>query len=101
MKFKNMITFSILIAFTFSIMHEYAFATLDENQCSISEFVAELDAPTGHDALCDTHFEYHNTYVLNDYDIATININKISQIIPYKDNYSFTLNLDLIIPPIS
>ena len=89
------------MALTFSIVHEYAFVVLDENQCSVSEFIHEFDAPTGSDDICDMHCEYHHAYILSQYDSMLSNITKISEKFPYKENYNFTLNLEFIIPPIS
>ena len=99
MKLKSIITLSILIALSFSIVHEFAFTAFDENQCSASEFVNELDAPTGADDICDIHYEYHQAYMFSPQNTSLANIDKISNPILIKESYKFTLNLDLIIPP--
>jgi len=100
MKLKSIITFSILISLSFSILHGFAFVTLDDNQCNVSEFVNELDAPTGVDDICDTHFKYHEASIFTT-QIFLQNINKISELKLYNENYNAKINLNFIIPPIS
>ena len=80
MKLKSIITFSILLALSFSIVHEFTFAALDENQCSVSEFVSEFDAPTGSDDICDIHYEYHQAYMFPSIDTSLLSIDKISEL---------------------
>ena len=74
---------------------------LDEKQCSVSEFVNELDAPTGVDDICDIHYEYHQAYMLNASNISIQPIDKTSELKLHKESYKFLANLDLIIPPIA
>lgn len=101
MKLKSIITFSILLALSFSIVHEFTYAFLDEEQCSVSEHIAELDAPTGVDALCDTHHEYHNIYTYSQENISIQEIDKGTELILQNESYNFLLNSDLVIPPIA
>ena len=99
MKLKSIITFSILLALSFSIMHEFTFTLLDEEQCSVSDYVNELDAPTGVDELCDIHYEYHQAYMFPQKQFYMQNVDEISELIIEDKSYNFSLNLDLIIPP--
>ena len=99
MKINSFITFSILIALSFSIVHEFAFAAFDENQCSVSEFVSELDAPTGADDICDIHYEYHQAYMFPNANISVQKIYKISELQIKKETYNIKITKDLIIPP--
>ncbi len=101
MKLKSIITFSIILALSFSIVHEFAFAAFDKNQCSVSEFVNELDAPTGADDICDIHFEYHQAYMFPTPTLSIQKIDKISEPQTKKETYTKQTCLDLIIPPIS
>jgi len=100
MKLKSIITFSILIALSFSIVHEFAFAAFDENQCSVSEFVNELDAPTGADDICDIHYEYHQAYMFPNENISIHKIDKLSELQIKKETYNQKITQDLIIPPL-
>jgi len=101
MKLKSLITFSILLALSFSITHEFAYAFLDEEKCTVTEYVHELDAPTGVDALCDTHHEYHQAYMFPKEQFSTQNLDKASELIIQNESYQFSINSDLVIPPIA
>jgi len=65
MKRKSFITFALLFVLGFSVIHEYAFTLFDDDHCTASEFVAELDAPQDHGDICDIHFEYHQAFLLS------------------------------------
>lgn len=99
MKLKSIITFSILLALSFSILHEFAFAEFEEKHCSVSEFVSELDAPSNCGDICDIHFEYHQAYMFPPKKFYIQNVDRISKSIILKESYDFSINLDLIIPP--
>lgn len=64
MKIKSIITLALLFAMSFSVLHEYAFAFYDEDHCSVTEYVNELQTPSSHGDICDVHFGYHGTYIL-------------------------------------
>ena len=100
MKINIFITFSILLALSFSIVHEFAFAAFDENQCSVSEFVSELDAPTGADDICDIHYEYHQAYMFPNADISIQKIYKISELQIKEETFKQKITQDLVIPPL-
>ncbi|PHS58322.1 MAG: hypothetical protein COB17_03660 [Sulfurimonas sp.] len=102
MKLKNLITLSLLFAFTFSIAHEYVFAIFDEEQCSVVEYVDEIRGPGNHhDDICDIHFEYHHAYMFPQENLLIQVSNISSKPILYKDSYKFSINLDIVIPPIA
>lgn len=101
MKLKSIITFSILLALSFSIMHEFAFAQFDEEHCSVSEYISEFEAPNNCGDICDTHYEYHQAYMFPSKTISIDAVNKTSELIIKKESYAFSINLDLIIPPIA
>ena len=99
MKFKSIITFSILLALSFSITHEFTFTLFDENKCSVSEFVSEFDAPTGVDDLCDIHCEYHQAYMSSILNTSMFQIYKVSDLQINQESYEQKITQDLIIPP--
>ena len=101
MRLKNIITFSVLFALSFSMVHEFVFSELDENKCSVSEYVLEFDAPTGADDICDIHFEYHQAAMFPQKSFSILDVDRISELIIKKESYDFSINQDLIIPPIS
>jgi hypothetical protein len=112
MNIKSFITFSLLFAISFSIVHEYAFAFYDDKHCDTTEYVKEFQGPIVHDIdshessaheddICDTHFEYHqaflllpNSHLLNGYDLR-------SNITLTKEIYQFQTNQKFIKPPIA
>lgn len=101
MKLKNIITFSILLALSFSALHEFAFADFEEEHCSISEYISEFEAPNDCGDICDIHYEYHEASMFPPKKFYMQNVDKISKSIMLKENYDFWVNLNLVIPPIS
>ncbi len=111
MKIKSFITFSLLLAVSFSIVHEYAFAFYDDQHCNTAEYVQELQGPvtleagphesSGHtEDICDIHFEYHQAFLLlpvssffQDHDLR-------SPVVLTKETYLFQTHLKSIKPPI-
>jgi hypothetical protein len=98
---KSLITFSLLFVLGFSIVHEYVFAVYDNNHCTVSEYINEIEVPTSHDSICDIHFEYHQAFLLPQ-DIILIHSNDLStNTIIRKESYLFQTYLDFFKPPIS
>ena len=112
MKIKSFITFSLLFAISFSIVHEYAFAFYDNEHCNTTEYVEEFQGPVAHDIdshesgeheddICDIHFEYHQAFLLLPDATLFQDDNLRSNIILLKETYQFQTNLKFIKPPIS
>lgn len=101
MKIKNVVTLALLFVLSFSIVHEFVYAYVDDEHCSTAEYFAELEGPTNHGDICDTHYEYHTTYILPQIDTMyysiEINKNEISK----NDSYLFKTYLKIIKPPIT
>lgn len=101
MKLKSMVTLALLFVMSFSLIHEYVFAYYDDDHCSATEYVAELEGPTEHGDICDIHYEYHSTYILPQSDAKfnpiQISYNQISK----NDSYLFKTYSKIIKPPIS
>ena len=64
MQTRKFWSFALLIAFTFSLIHEYAYSK--QEHCTIQGYVQEFTQPAHHGDICDTHFVYHATYILPD-----------------------------------
>lgn len=64
MKEKKLVLLVLLLVMSFSLVHEFAFAYFDDDHCTTSEYIAELEGPTEHGDICDIHYEYHNAYIL-------------------------------------
>ena len=56
MKIKSLVTLALLFVLSFSIVHEYVFASFESNHSSVIEYVAELEVPSEHHDHCDIHF---------------------------------------------
>ena len=65
MNSKKIWLFALLIAMSYSVMHDYAFNILDDDRCSVQEYVSELSVPNSNTDgdLCDVHFEYHTSFL--------------------------------------
>jgi hypothetical protein len=111
MKIKSFVTFSLLLAISFSIVHEYAFAFYDEH-CNVTAYVEELQGSavcttvTGEscicdDDMCDIHFEYHQAFLLLSESALFQVYNLRSDIILTKESYQFQTHLKFIKPPIA
>lgn len=101
MKTKSIATLALLFVMSFSVVHEFAFAYFDDGHCSASEYISEIEAPTDHGDICDTHYEYHTAYVLPqvyaEFNPVQIRYNRISQ----SDSYLFKTYSKTIKPPIA
>ncbi len=102
MKIKSFVTLSLFFALSFSIVHEFAFASFHDEHCnSVSEYVHELQSPSEHGDVCDTHFEYHQAYLLPQH-AAFMQHNTMAQNSIFEsENYTFHINLDFLKPPIA
>jgi len=101
MKIKSLVTLALLFVLGFSIVHEFAFASYEHNHDSALEYVAELNAPANHGDICDTHFEYHQTFSLLE-KVAFFQLKDSSlKIKTYKESYNFQINLNFLKPPIA
>ena len=64
MKNKSLVTFALLFVMGFSLIHEYIYVSLDEDHCTITEYVMEFSASNNHGDICDIHFEYHQSFLM-------------------------------------
>ncbi|MDF1881332.1 hypothetical protein JHD50_08465, partial [Sulfurimonas sp. MAG313] len=78
-----------------------AFAAYDEEHCSTSEYIQELKAPSDHGDICDTHFEYHQAFLLPPYTKLPLNTDLDTEIAAFQRDYVFEVSLDFIKPPIA
>jgi len=100
MKIKSFITLTLLFVLGFSIIHEYAFTFYDNEHCTVTEYVAELEAPSNHGDICDIHFEYHQAFVLSSNTILPKLQDKTLKIKIDKESYNFQTHLNFLKPPI-
>ena len=101
MKRKNLITLVLLFVMSLSILHEYTFAMVDENHCSVVEYVNEIAGPVDKGDICDIHYEYHLSYILPSKQKYPQTSTPDLKPTMKQESYNFALNLDFIKPPIS
>ncbi|MDA7817042.1 hypothetical protein N9A28_02510 [Sulfurimonas sp.] len=101
MKSKSIVALALLFIMSFSLLHEFTFAYLDDDHCTTAEYVAELEGPIEKGDICDIHYEYHNTYILPQVNTAfnalQISYSQISR----SDSYLFKTYSKTIKPPIT
>jgi len=101
MRLKSLTTLALLFVISFSIVHEYVYASHNDDHCSAIEYISEFDTPSSHGDLCDIHFEYHQSYLLSQ-NIVLPDVefkpkpDKID-----KETYNFKTLTTLYKPPIS
>lgn len=101
MKTKSIVVLVLLFVMSLSIIHEFTFAYLDDDHCSTTEYVSELEGPIQKGDICDIHYEYHHAFLQPQYfvilDISTPNF-----LFTLKDeSYLFKNNLEFFRPPIA
>ena len=100
MKPKSLVTFALLFVLGFSIVHEYAFAIVKTDHCTAMEYVAELEAPSDHGDICDTHFEYHQSFVLTS-NVTSPKVDNTSSSKTFlTESYNFKTYDNFLKPPI-
>lgn len=101
MKIKSLITLSLLFVLGFSMVHEYVFAFQDDDPCTVSEYVSEIEAPSSHGDICDIHYEYHQAFLLPQVTTLPQSSDLSSNTILCNEIYQFQANLEFFRPPIS
>jgi|SaaInlStandDraft_4_1057021.scaffolds.fasta_scaffold139911_1 hypothetical protein len=100
MKCKSLITISLLFVLSFSIVHEYIFASMHAAHGDMIEYVNEFKNPTAHGDICDAHSEYHQAFVLEQVDfLANIHAPRTLNTGDH-NHYQFYTNLEFFKPPI-
>ena len=101
MKIKSFITFSLLFALSFSMVHEYVFASYHNGHCESVEHADISETQSLHVDICETHFEYHQASLLPQNMLLPQSNNLGSKTISNKETYQFSANLDFLKPPIA
>ncbi|MCK9491012.1 MAG: hypothetical protein M0Q24_02895 [Sulfurimonas sp.] len=98
---KKLITLSLLFVIGFSILHEYVYVALEDDHCTVVEYISEFDTPQPHGDLCSIHFEYHQSYLLSK-KVMLQNIDyKVTANKTDKEIYNFKTHLEFYKPPIA
>ncbi len=102
MKIKNIIVPILLFVLSFAIVHEYTFSLLEDEHCSVVEYVNEINGQSSHHGdTCDIHFEYHQAFLLSE-AVRIPNIKYFKAPSSFnKETYTFKTKIDFFRPPIS
>lgn len=73
----------------------------DKDSCNVVEYVKEFNKPTNSGDICDIHSEYHQSYILPQYDLLSQIGTTSFFTIPKDDTYYFKNYLKSIKPPIA
>ncbi len=100
MKKETLVTLALLFVIGFSIVHGFAFASFDNDHCSTTQYVAQLDNSQDHGDICDIHFKYHQMYLLSEnFIVPKLQTNSIKMIID-KESYNLSTYPTFLKPPI-
>ena len=101
MKIKSPVIFLLLFMLGFSLMHEYTSIFDAQEHCVTAELVHELEVSSSHSESCETHFEYHQPFVLATIaGLSDLEMNPFS-LRPSKETYTFQTYLNFLKPPIA
>jgi len=102
MKKNKLISLALLFVLSFSIVHEFAFMYLDNDHCSTTEYVSELDTPSEHGDVCDVHYKFHQASFFPTQTIVLPKVElKYTELALIKKSYYFNNPQELFKPPIS
>ncbi len=85
MKRNKLWSLLLVFAFSFSIAHEYVYTLIDEEHCTVQEYVHELSASSDHGDICDIHHQYHHLFVLDINIPSSIDLSKMMDTFSYQD----------------
>ncbi len=102
MKIKKFVILSLFLALSFSVLHDFAFALLDQDHCNTTEYVSETEMPTAHGDVCDVHYKFHQAIYL---PAQAIILPKVEiehlELALIDESYYFNNPLEFYKPPIS
>ena len=104
MNIQKTISIVLLIAMSFSSLHAYAITLLDEDHCSVSEYVQEIQQASLSESsgdVCDVHHEFHVLYLLPETSACVDDVSSIDTEISASETYTFYLQDNVLQPPIS
>ena len=85
-------------------MHAFAISFLDDDHCSVSEYVHEINQAGEHEGdgdVCDIHHQFHVLFLLPGSTPITALNNRISTEPSDAESYTFYLQNNVLQPPIT
>ena len=105
MKNKKLITLVLLFAISFSTLHAFAIDFLDTDQCSTSEYVAEIAHESAHHDhesgdICSVHHLFHTAFIIPVYEDFISEINTEDKPLSIQSSYTYNNLENFLKPPI-
>jgi len=100
---RKIISILLLMAVSFSTLHAFTIVLLDEDHCSVIEYVQEIEQASSSEFsgdVCDVHHEFHVLYLLPEPTETLLNTQGISTNISMTESYTFYLQNTILQPPI-
>ena len=104
MKIRKLISIFLLMAMSFSTLHAFTIALLDDEHCNVTEYVQEIEqaySDTWSGDVCDIHHGFHLLFLLPEPRVTITNVQNISTEIAAAESYTFYLQNTVIQPPIT
>jgi len=102
MNLQKVLSALLLVAMTYSMVHDYAFIFHDD-QHSVQEYVSQLEIPSNSDVdtdFHDTHFEYHMSYIYQPKLLSFSNMEKEETVFHHNELYCSWHTFNFLKPPI-
>lgn len=104
MKIQKLLTVVLLMAISFNVLHAFTISFLDEDHCSVSEYVQEIEQASEHDLkgdICDIHHNFHLLYILPESSTIATHQQIITTEPSRAERYASQLQDTIIKPPIA
>lgn len=103
MNSKKIFSLLLLFAISFSVMHDYTFAILDNNHSFVESYISETSPilDTNRDILCDIHFEYHMPYTFPTKELSLPILSKVDSFFSYNETFFSLKEFNFFKPPIA
>lgn len=103
MNSKNIWSLLLLIAMSFSLVHDYTFVSLDNDKHSVQEYISELTTHSSNkDGFKhDIHSEYHNLYLCPTNTLLFSNTEKVESTFQYNEIFLSWNYFNFYKPPIA
>ena len=96
---KKITAILLLVSFIFSSIHGVVLAQIDNDTCTISQHIQEMQNPAQHGDSCDMHFAFHFSFTLVNNSITSNILSLVNRYTFISHKYQNPLILGSIKPP--
>lgn len=102
MNSKKIFSLLLLFSISFSIVHDYTFTFLENENHSTKDYMSEFKIPSSDaDILCDIHFKYHTSYTFVSPSLPLQNIMKNEITFLHSETFTSRNYFNFFKPPIA